>query len=165
MAKNFILLAILFGVVAAVMDDPMVDSNLPWDIVPVDQLRSSAKKVYSHYFAPFPVSIDNKQPNADYYNNQYLSPHGENNKWFFCGGYLRCRPYPRAPLNDTNFKLRDLEMEVRRAIHYGLDGFTYDILTTSNTSNLYPVFPNLLNAAANVDSEFKVFLNTFSISF
>jgi len=49
---------------------------------------------------------------------------------------LRERPLPQAPVADTQWQLRNLEKEVRRAVALGLDGFTVDILTTAGRSGL-----------------------------
>ena len=46
-----------------------------------DTVFKSSKKVFAHYFYPFPLSIDNKAPSNDYYNTQYLITNGESNKW------------------------------------------------------------------------------------
>src|ERR1700722_1374635 len=53
-----------------------------------DTLFNSPKRVFAHYFHPFPLSIDNNPAAKDYYNAQYLSKTGESNKWLKQGGYL-----------------------------------------------------------------------------
>jgi hypothetical protein len=115
---SFILAFIILGVMAQ-QYDPVTNAILPWDKVSTDLLRNSSKKVFAHYFAPFPISIDNKNASSDYYTENYLSPFGEKSKFFYGGGFLRCRPSPRAPLNASQFKMLDLQTEVRRAIHFG----------------------------------------------
>jgi len=84
--------------------DPLQSRTLPWDPVPTNVLQASPKKVFSHYFSPFPISIDNLPASEDYYTTQYINPYGENGKHAAYGGYLRCRPPPRAPVNSTDWE-------------------------------------------------------------
>jgi hypothetical protein len=51
--------------------------------------NSVPKKVFAHFFSPFPISIDNKAPDQDYYARNYLQPQGENGKFNKSGGYIR----------------------------------------------------------------------------
>src|SRR5579884_3935060 len=104
---------------------------LPFDPPAPAVLRASPKKVFAHYFTPFPISLDNKDPTIDYYTTGYLAPDGEGGKHRRYGGYLRERPLPRSPRPGADWADRDMEEEVRRAAAIGLDGFTADILATS----------------------------------
>jgi hypothetical protein len=91
-------------------------------------LRASAKKVFAHYFTPFPRSLDNADPKSDYYSSQYLMPEGENGKFAVMGGYLRDRPIPRKPVSGQNWELQDACWEISGAVCAGLDGFCIDLL-------------------------------------
>jgi len=91
---------------------------------------SSAKKVFAHYFPPYPVSIDNKEGSADYYAKNYLSPSGEGGKFAAYGGLLRDRPLERSPLSG-DWRFADLKSEVKQAADAGIDGFTVNLMGTS----------------------------------
>src|SRR5258708_13526070 len=53
-------------------------SPLPFDPLSTSVLRQSPKKVFAHYFPPFPISMDNLSPSFDYYTTHYLNPSAEN---------------------------------------------------------------------------------------
>src|SRR5471030_190902 len=65
------------------------DACIPATMPSTDALFNSSKRVFAHYFHPFPVSIDNAAPANDYYNKEYLSPTGESSKFAKQGGFLR----------------------------------------------------------------------------
>ena len=127
---------------------------LPFDLPAQSILKASPKKVFGHYFTPYPISIDNKEPNIDHYTNGYLEPNGENGKHAAYGGFLRERPLPQAPLATTAWELENMKTEVRRATAAGLDGFTVDVLSV----NGYPWdrLKVLYQAASLVDPNFKL---------
>src|SRR5271167_1049212 len=62
-----------------VIDDKV--HEFPFTMPARTVLRASAKKVFAHYFTPFPRSLDNADPKSDYYSSQYLMPEGENGKF------------------------------------------------------------------------------------
>ncbi len=129
----------------------------PFDAPPLATLRASPKKVFAHYFSPYPISIDNKDPAVDYYAKNYLQPTGENSKFAYCGGFLKERPLPQPPRPaDADYQLLNLEQEVRRGVALGLDGFTYDILSTTGTH--WERLLKLLDAASNADPDFRIVL-------
>ncbi|HEY1552140.1 MAG TPA: glycoside hydrolase family 71 protein [Kofleriaceae bacterium] len=131
------------------------DPCKPFAMPSADALFASTKKVFAHYFYPFPLSIDNKPSGSDYYNTQYLSPSGESDKWLANGGYLRARPLAIAPSTATDWQIENMKVEVRMAIAAGISGFTVDVLGTDQTvagSQLQ----NLLAAAAAVDPRFAI---------
>lgn len=134
-------------------------SCFPWQQPTTQTLRSSAHKVFAHYFSPYPISLDNAPAASDYYTTQYLAPDGENGIHLSYGGLLRDRPLSRATYSSSvDYHLADLETEVRRAIAIGLDGFSYDVMATaSNNANMSQLL-KLLQATAAVDSAFKVLL-------
>src|ERR1700723_3064774 len=63
---------------AGIVDD---DPCLPFAMPTSDPLFSSSKKVFAHYFYPFPLSVGNKSASDDYYNVHYLNRNGESGKW------------------------------------------------------------------------------------
>jgi hypothetical protein len=103
------------------------DACMPITMPTADVLFNSPKKVFAHYFYMFPLSIDNKPSAQDYYNVQYVSKSGESGKWAPQGGFLRQRPLG-VPVNpDPNWRLLNMESEVRMAIARGITGFTIDV--------------------------------------
>jgi hypothetical protein len=132
------------------------DACLPLTMPSADSLFGSPKKVFAHYFFPFPVSIDNAQPENDYYNANYLNRHGEANKWLAQGGFLRTRPLGTTPLSSSNWKLLNMEAEVRAAIARGITGFTFDVFTVGEATDSDGPLNLMLAAAHAVDSRFKI---------
>ncbi|MFT2818176.1 endo-1,3-alpha-glucanase family glycosylhydrolase [Leifsonia sp. A12D58] len=106
---------------------PVGSTDLPFTVA---GSNTSAKKVFAHYFPPYPVSIDNKTSSADYYANNYLTAQGEGGIHAAYGGLLRDRPLGRAPLAG-DWKLADMKSEVIQASNAGIDGFTVDIMSLS----------------------------------
>ena len=131
----------------------------PFDQASPSELRSSPKKVFAHYMGTLPVSIDNKTADVDYYTRQYQNPAGEGGIHAAYGGFTRDRPLPVTP-KASDFRLRNLETEVRQAIDAGLDGFTLNILALPGTGdpNVASATGLLLQAAQNVDPGFKIVL-------
>ncbi|MBD7919250.1 hypothetical protein H9657_13315 [Cellulomonas sp. Sa3CUA2] len=97
-------------------------SDLPY--VPA---TGGAKKVWAHYFPPYPISLDNRPADEDYYTRNYLDPAGEGSKFADVGGLLRDRPLPRSPLSG-DWALHDMTAEVEQARSAGIDGFTVNVL-------------------------------------
>jgi len=131
---------------------------LPFDIP--DRATLNGRKVFGHYFPPYPVSIDNATPNNDFYTTQYMTVHGENNAHVNSAGFIRDRPAPRPPIADPQWRQRDLETEVRQAVAAGLDGFSVDIMAKAADASWWgSIIPGaLMQAAATVDPNFKVML-------
>ena len=138
-----------------VLTDP-VTSSWAFDRPALSSLRASPKKVFAHYLPAFPRSFDNLPPAADYYTLQYLNPAGEAGKHLGTGGFIRERPATRAPLSGADWEVTDCRAEVLRAAELGLDGFTYDILTTDTTYRRR--LSNMMRAAASADPGFKLVL-------
>lgn len=119
---------------------------------------SSEKKVFAHYFTPYPLSLDNRSADTDYYTRNYLNPAGENSKFAAYGGLLRDRPLTRTPLNGA-WELADMRAEVRQAIAAGIDGFTVDLLNLSESSHHWKRTLLLMQAAHEVDPSFVIVPN------
>ncbi|MCG5431657.1 hypothetical protein LV457_05040 [Mycobacterium sp. MYCO198283] len=123
---------------------------LPFDMpaLPTD------RKVFAHYMPNFPISLDNKPADSDYYTTQYLRPDGEGGIHAAYGGYLRDRPLPRAPLDAADWRDRDLRTEIDQARSVGIDGFAVDIILPRTASDV----PARMLAAARTFSDFTVFV-------
>jgi Glycosyl hydrolase family 71 len=132
------------------------DACLPLTMPSADQVFASQKKVFAHYFPPFPVSLDNAPPASDYYNTQYLTKNGESGKWLSEGGYLRQRPLGISPNSASNWQLLNMEGEVRAAIARGITGFTFDVMSVDEATEADSALNLLLAAAQAVDTRFKI---------
>jgi len=110
---------------------PLVGPDqIPYTTPPVSRTE---KKVFAHYFPPYPISLDNKPMDSDYYARHYLNPAGENGKFRAVGGLLRDRPVGR-PVRTGDYKLADAETEVRQAAAAGVEGFLTDIMNFNGQS-------------------------------
>ncbi len=96
-------------------------------------VNATTKKVFAHYFPPYPISLDNRAPEVDYYARNYLNPLGEGGKFQSVGGLLRDRPVGR-PVLAGDYKAIDLGTEVRQAADAGVDGFLTNIMNITGTS-------------------------------
>ena len=121
-------------------------------------LFNSTKRVFAHYFHPFPVSIDNDPSAKDYYNLQYLTRTGESDKWLKEGGYLRARPLGVTPSTNPNWQQLNMEGEVRAAIARGITGFTFDSMSVTDATDSTSDLHLMLAAAQAVDSRFKILI-------
>ncbi|WP_420176035.1 glycoside hydrolase family 71 protein [Luteococcus sp. OSA5] len=88
---------------------------------------SHGRKVFAHYFTPYPISIDNQPADSDYYSVHYLKASGEGGKFAASGGLLRDRPLPRKPI-DGDYVLADHRTEIQQAKQGGIDGWTLNLM-------------------------------------
>jgi hypothetical protein len=132
------------------------EACLPLTMPSAATLFSSTKKVFAHYFSPFPLSIGNLEPAVDYYNTQYLTIDGESGKWVAEGGYLRQRPLGTTPSLLSNWQQLNMEAEIRTAIARGITGFTFDSMSAADATDSTGPLQMLLAAAQAVDSRFKI---------
>ena len=128
------------------------DSCLAFTMPDTSTLFGSPKKVFAHYFYPFPLSVGNKSASDDYYNVNYLNPNGESGKWRSQGGYLRQRPLPVA----VGSAQTNIQQEIRLAIARGITGFTIDVMSGKEASDPNSHLHMLLAAAQAVDPRFKI---------
>jgi hypothetical protein len=103
------------------------DSIWPFERARAEELAKSERKVFLHYFTPFPLSFDNKPLDDDYYRRQYLERAGENGKFAHVGGYLRQRPLGAGTLPGTHWQAVNATIDVLRAERLGADGFGVDL--------------------------------------
>jgi hypothetical protein len=137
-------------------DTNHIGACLPFTMPDPAALFASPKKVFAHYFYPFPLQVDNKAPSQDYYNRNFLNPNGESGKWAAKGGFLRQRPLPVDAAAAPNYQLLNMEQEVRMAIARGITGFTIDIMGVKEATDANSNLHRLLNAAQAVDPRFKI---------
>ncbi len=119
---------------------------------------SSPKRVFAHYVPWFPISLDNKPTATDYYTAGYLTTYGERGAHVAYGGYLRDRPLGRPVSASVDWRILDMETDVREAISAGIDGFAVDLVTSKTTSQVWKNITLLLQAAHNVSPSFTVLL-------
>lgn len=133
---------------------------LAFDLPATSELQASPRKAFAHWVPSLPVSLDNAPPASDYYATQYLRPGGEGGKHAAYGGYLRDRPLGRDPIPGPDWRLRDMENEVRQALASGLDGFSVTVyqLPGDPDSQQWENINLMMQAAANVDGGFKILL-------
>jgi len=105
---------------AEAVSDAGGNACVPFAMPPTAALFGSTKRVFAHYFYPFPLSIDDKPAASDYYNLEYLAPDGESDKWLARGGYLRQRPLPVPVGSAATYAVDNMEREVRLAIAGGI---------------------------------------------
>jgi hypothetical protein len=118
---------------------------------------SFQKRVFAHYFYPFPLSIDNLPAAVDYAERNYLNPQGEGGIHAAYGGWNRARSLPvLAPNPDPNWKGLNMQTEVRMAIARGITGFTFDILNLADAMSPTGHLQMLLAAAQTVDPRFWI---------
>lgn len=127
-----------------------------FDMPSAAALDASERRVFAHYFTPYPISIDNKAAGVDYYTRNYNAPDGEGGNHAAYGGFFRQRPLPRPVSASTSWDLEDMKTEVRRASAAGIDGFTVDILGLTGIH--WYRLQLLLDASAAVDPAFQIVL-------
>jgi hypothetical protein len=141
---------------AAGRDTNKIDACLAFTMPDPAALFASPKKVFAHYFYPFPLQVGDKPPPQDYYNRSYLNPDGESGKWAAKGGFLRQRPLPVGAAAGANYQLLNMEQEVRMAIARGITGFTIDVMGVKDATVADSNLHRLLSAAQAVDPRFKI---------
>jgi hypothetical protein len=109
------------------VDRESPDSIWPFERANPTALARAERKVFCHYFTPFPLSFDNKPLDDDYYRRQYLERTGEGGKFAHVGGYLRERPLGAGALSGTHWQATDAVIDVLRAQRIGIDGFGVDL--------------------------------------
>ena len=132
---------------ASSKDTNKIDACLAFTMPDPAALFASPKRIFAHYFYPFPLQIDNKPPSEDYYNHNYRNPKGESGKWAARGGFLRQRPLPAGTAAGADYQLRNMEQEVRMAIARGITGFTIDVMGVKDATAPNSRLHQLLAAA------------------
>lgn len=129
----------------------------PFDPPPLATLRQSPRKIFAHWHI-FPISVDNKPADSDYWSRNFMRPEGEKAKYAAGGGMSRERPLSRPVIDDDYWRVRDMETDIRRAISIGLDGFLFNIVNPNPSNIQYEKLLAMLEAANRVDPDFRVAL-------
>lgn len=121
-----------------------------------DDIRSHTKKVWAHYFGPYPRSIENASTLAGtaYYrvfNNPNYAPYSS------YGGFFHDAPLYRAPLTG-DWQVQDCKFDIIAAMNAGIDGFMCDLLglSGSNYQN-YEYLKTALRELRQSDSKYNSF--------
>ncbi len=117
----------LANVARGFVDRESPDNVWPFERADPAVLAKAERKVFCHYFTPFPLSFDNKPPDADYYRRQYLERGGEGGKFAHVGGYLRERPLSAGVLPGAHWQATNAVIDILRAHKIGADGFGVDL--------------------------------------
>lgn len=136
--------------------DKDISTYLPFDPPSNSALRNSPRKVFAHYFPPFPISMDNLDPAKDQWVKHIMNPKGFGKRYIKTGGKCRQRPLPRPARPEKNWLLKDMELEVKRGSDLGMNGFICDIVNESDIN--WTRVKTLLEAAHKVDPGFKIML-------
>lgn len=145
-------LSVVYTVSSPSTPVPPVGTEKPKPTPPAP-VESNGKKVFAHYFPPYPISLDNQPGDSDYYARNYLTINGESGKHSAYGGLLRDRPLPRQPLAG-DYQLADLTTEVNQAADAGIDGFTVDILSFAGRN--WDITTKLMTAAQQSKRDFVI---------
>lgn len=137
------------------VDDESPSDVWPFETVSEYRLLASRRKVFAHYFNPFPLSIENLPAATDYYTNEYLNRDGERQKYSRVGGYLRGRPLPVGPWPNLSWREINLAIEILRAQRIGINGFGADMLQ-ANSGRYWEELLRLYDTAARVAPEFRI---------
>jgi hypothetical protein len=147
----FLSVALLVGCAHAPSN---TSSSSPTVLSNADQPQGSGKKVFAHYFPPYPLSKDNAPADDDYYTREYLDPWGENGKHAAYGGFFRNRPLPVAVGDPQRWRLDNMKTEILRASAAGIDGFLVDILSIETFD--WEQVQRALTAAAELGNGFTI---------
>ena len=144
------------------LSEQYVEEESPSNVWPFERpnpatLSKTQKKVFSHYFGPFPLSDDNLPASNDYFTLQFLKRGGEGGKYRNVGGYLRGRPLPVGPWKSLAWREVNFAIEILRARKINLDGFVVDILQ-ANSGKYWNSLTMLLNTGAAMDPSFRFML-------
>lgn len=139
---------------------PAVARMLPFDPPAPVALRTGPRAVFAHYMPLMTVSLDNQPTATDYYQRNYLQPDGEHSKFAQFGGFVRDRPAGRPVRAGTDWRLRDMQDEVRQASAAGIDGFSMDIIQVAGGSvpQMWANENLMMQAAATAGPDFKVMI-------
>jgi hypothetical protein len=135
---------------------------LPFQMPSADVFFAASKRVFAHYFYPFPLSFDNQPAATDYYNRNYLATGGEASgvppvgKYAAQGGYIRARPVDTGAPLAGDFKSINRQTDVKRAIAVGITGWCVDILNLADALSLTGNLKELSLDALAVDSRFSI---------
>jgi hypothetical protein len=120
-------------------------------------LVNSPRKVFFHYFPPFPLSFKNQPRGRDHYDDQYLRREGEDNRYANLGGYLRERPMAVGPWQTRFWQQINYAIEILRARLTGADGYMVDVLRLRSDPS-WERIRILFDTTAAIDRDFHLAL-------
>lgn len=123
-----------------------------------ESVFSSDKRIFAHYFYPFPLRFGNSPAGSDYYSKNYLKAEGERGKFAEVGGFLRSRPLSRPGLFSSSYRIDDLVAEIRAALAIGIGGFSFNVMSKNNIIDKSSRMHSLIAAISLVDHRFKLLL-------
>ncbi|MFH1496639.1 MAG: endo-1,3-alpha-glucanase family glycosylhydrolase [Verrucomicrobiota bacterium] len=143
---------------------------LPFEQLPLAQLRASSRKVFAYYYEIYTSGYSPKDPGLTHYAATVLNPTyvqaksyladrvGAGTEIFY---HPLTRPRMESGLTDDEVLIRAAEDEVRVALLAGLDGFFTDFFASPSTTSGGQATFNarsfaVLAAAARVDPGFKI---------
>jgi hypothetical protein len=91
-------------------------------------ITQQTRKIFPHYFPPYPLSLDNAAPANDYYERNYLNPLGESSSKAATGGLLRDRPWPTTVKPAATYVVDNAKIEIQMARDAGIDGYCCEML-------------------------------------
>lgn len=124
-----------------------------------DDIRQQSKKVWAHYFGPYPRSLNNaltelQDTYATIYNNPARTDVYNGKTWASFGGFFRNRPLFRPQDSSSNWRYNDCVFDIQTAAAAGVDGFFVDMLGLSGSN--YDNYILLRNAAHDLNMGFYV---------
>ncbi len=129
---------------------PSLESYLPFA---PDKAPKTGREVFAHWHF-FPISLDNRPSDGDYYSAEFLTPKNSSGENF--GSLLRERPLPRPPRDTSSWVIDDMESDIHWALEIGVDAFLYNIINIDPKSHLWQMLGYMLDAATRVGSAFRV---------
>lgn len=121
--------------------------------------KKHSKLVFAHYVESFPLSLDNRAAQTDYYACEYMTIDGKEHTSDHSayGGWLRDRP-PLSSPKSGNYLVANAKAEINSAKAAGIDGFALNLSTlkVSGTNTSARVGGALLAAAHS--KSFKILL-------
>jgi len=126
-----------------------------------DDIRTHTKKVWAHYFGPYPRSLNNEATAATteyatYFNSPYKVTSNPDNSTF--GSYFRDAPLFRAQSASTQWQIDDCKFDIDSAMAAGIDGFMCDLLGLSGSNyNNYGYLQQALRQLRAVDPKYNSF--------
>lgn len=125
--------------------------NLFYALATTEQAAATPKKVFAHYFGPYPITFSNDDQATDYYSRNYLAVSGQSSieaHHTAYGGLLRDRPISDAPYpgSDAQWRRTVALTDIDNAIAGGIDGFYCNVMGGSGQN--WDRYMEILNAAA-----------------
>lgn len=124
--------------------------------VPSD-IRTHTRKVFAHYFGPYPRSLDNaSKESLTQYASYFDSPYPAANQSF--GGFFRDSPMYRPQSASSTWQVDDCKFDIQVAMSVGMDGFFCDLLGLSGSNfDNYNRLKQALRELRAVDSKYNSF--------